>query len=212
MTEQGGGYLRDTHFQNTNPTGKIKISVAASLGMICGIAGFSLACTRIALGSGTDGCYLSFTPYSLVLFVLGIIVLILGIIRFVRTRRLAVLAISIILTGFIALSALNKMLLGYPKTKVANLQIKEFEWAIEAFQIDTSRLPTTSEGLDALVRNPENLIGWNGPYLRKEIPLDPWQRPFHYRNPGLHDPDTYDLWSDGIDGIEGTKDDITNFK
>ena len=181
--------------------------------VLCGITGFSLACNRISLGSSDDGCHLAIPLYLLVGFALCIIGLILGITILVRTGRLVVLVISIILIIFLALSAPSKMILGYPKARVAKLQIKEFEGAIELFQKDMSRLPKTDEGLDALVHNPGNIHGWKGPYLpEKEIPLDPWQRLFHYRNPGLHNPDSYDLWSDGKDGIEGTKDDIIRFK
>jgi general secretion pathway protein G len=96
------------------------------------------------------------------------------------------------------------------KTLIARLQISEFVDAIEQFQKDTSRLPTTAEGLDALVRNPRNLKGWQGPYLGKNIPLDPWGGKYIYKCPGDHG--GYDLYSYGPDWVAGNADDIVNWE
>lgn len=82
----------------------------------------------------------------------------------------------------------------------AQVQIELFGTALDQFRLDVGRYPVTAEGLEALRTNP-NLPGWDGPYLRKAIPLDPWGNPYHYRSPGEHG--EYDLWSYGADGAPG---------
>jgi general secretion pathway protein G len=63
------------------------------------------------------------------------------------------------------------------------------------------RYPTSEEGLKALREKPSGVEGWQGPYLPKEIPVDPWKRAYIYRSPGEHY--DYDLISNGLDGVEG---------
>ena len=52
---------------------------------------------------------------------------------------------------------------------------------------------------------------WEGPYLDSDLPLDPWDNPYQYVSPGIHNPDGFDIWSYGPDGINGTEDDIGNW-
>ena len=68
--------------------------------------------------------------------------------------------------------------------------------------------PTAEEGLDVLVGKPQNDAEEE---KNKERLRDAWHRRFQYRIPGVHHPDSYDLWSNGPDGIEGTEDDIKNW-
>lgn len=81
--------------------------------------------------------------------------------------------------------------------------------AVDMFEMDNGRFPTTEEGLNALRTNPASLPKWKGPYLKKE-PKDPWARPYIYKSPGTHNSD-YDLYSAGPNGIEGDNDDIGNW-
>ena len=67
-----------------------------------------------------------------------------------------------------------------------------------------------SGDLEALVNQPSNVTNWRGPYL-KSIPLDPWGNPYTYDYPGKHNPNGYDLLSNGKDGRAGTDDDINNW-
>ncbi len=91
--------------------------------------------------------------------------------------------------------------LGKGKQHAAKAQIELFGEALDQFRLDTGRYPTTSEGLEALIRNP-GVEGWDGPYLRKNVvPKDPWGRPYHYQSPGTHG--EYDLFSYGADGAPG---------
>jgi general secretion pathway protein G len=100
---------------------------------------------------------------------------------------------------------------GKAKDKVVLIQITEIEQALEKFAFDTGRFPNSSEGLDALLRNPGNFDSWEGPYLKKAPPNDPWGKPYSYRCPSTHGVD-YDLYSFGPDGIDGNEDDIGNWK
>src|SRR2546421_840771 len=77
---------------------------------------------------------------------------------------------------------------GEPGARVtaAKSGIAALSTAVNLFEIDAGRYPTTEEGLDALVRAPKSLSGWHGPYVEKRIPNDPWGRPYVYRCPGTH--------------------------
>jgi general secretion pathway protein G len=87
------------------------------------------------------------------------------------------------------------------KLKTAKAQIELFGTALDTFRLDTGRYPTTEEGLKALREKPSGLENWQGPYLPKEIPMDPWGKPYVYKSPGEHY--DYDLISYGLDGVEG---------
>jgi general secretion pathway protein G len=87
------------------------------------------------------------------------------------------------------------------KLKTAKTQIELFGSALDEFRLDTGRYPTTTEGLEALRTKPGSLANWEGPYLPKQIPMDPWGRPYLYTSPGQHGP--YDLVSYGADGASG---------
>lgn len=81
--------------------------------------------------------------------------------------------------------------------------------ALDMFELDNGRYPTTEEGLNALLHNPGSLPRWKGPYIKKE-PKDPWGKIYLYKFPGTHTQD-YDLYSAGPNGVEGDEDDIGNW-
>ncbi|MDA8106091.1 MAG: type II secretion system major pseudopilin GspG [Nitrospiraceae bacterium] len=89
---------------------------------------------------------------------------------------------------------------GAANQKAAKTQIEMLGSALDAFRLDVGRYPTTAEGLAALDTNP-GIEGWNGPYLKKALPNDPWKRPYQYQCPGTHG--EYDLLSYGADGAPG---------
>ena len=98
------------------------------------------------------------------------------------------------------------------KLKAAKAQIELLGTALDTFRLDVGRYPTTQEGLEALRTQPGGIEKWDGPYLKREVPLDPWGRPYSYRSPGEHGP--YDLLSygpDGAPGGEGDNRDITSW-
>jgi len=102
--------------------------------------------------------------------------------------------------------------LGKSKLKAAKAQIELMGTAMDSFRIDMDRYPTADEGIKALRVNP-GLDKWDGPYLRKEIPADPWGREYVYVYPGRHD--DFDLMSYGADGApggEGENQDVVSWK
>ncbi|HKI99097.1 MAG TPA: type II secretion system major pseudopilin GspG [bacterium] len=91
------------------------------------------------------------------------------------------------------------------KRAVARAQIEHFMTALDTYFIETGGFPTTQQGLKALRVAPQGVKGWNGPYLTKEVPEDPWGDPYVYRNPGRSG--GYEILSYGADGREGGSDD-----
>ncbi len=92
------------------------------------------------------------------------------------------------------------------RTDLANIEV-----ALDAFEVDCGRNPTTEEGLKALLEQPSSAIGWQGPYLKRGVPKDPWGNTYMYRCPGQHNTTGVDLYSYGPDGQEGGSDDIDNW-
>jgi general secretion pathway protein G len=93
----------------------------------------------------------------------------------------------------------------------ARTDIANIETSLDAFEIDCGRYPSTEEGLRALLELPAALAGWQGPYLKRGIPKDPWGNLYMYRCPGQHNTDGCDLYSFGPDGQEGGGNDIDNW-
>jgi len=82
--------------------------------------------------------------------------------------------------------------------------------ALDLYELDNGKYPSTEEGLAALISEPASAVKWKGPYLKRE-PLDPWGKRYSYISPGNHRGD-YDLFSCGPDGVEGGGDDVTNWE
>ncbi len=127
---------------------------------------------------------------------------------FTLIELIVVLVILGLLAAVVAPNVYKKLAKG--KDQIAKIQIAEFEGALQMYSFDVGRFPDSSEGLEALVRNPGNFDAWNGPYLAKELPKDPWGRPYVYRHPGMHG--EFDIFSYGADGIEGGEDDICSWR
>ena len=93
---------------------------------------------------------------------------------------------------------------GGAKQKTAKAQIELLGTALDSYRLDNGSYPSTEQGLQALRKKPSGVENWNGPYLPKEIPEDPWGNPYHYKQPGEHG--DYDLYSHGADGQPGGED------
>jgi general secretion pathway protein G len=91
--------------------------------------------------------------------------------------------------------------LGKSEVTVARAQIEAFSKALDTFRLDVGRYPATEEGLSALLVQPAGVTKWNGPYLKKDVPLDPWGHAYVYRAPGSKT--DFDLISYGRDGQPG---------
>ena len=94
----------------------------------------------------------------------------------------------------------------------AKSQITNFETALDLYEADNGVYPTTAQGLSALREEPSpKPRNWKGPYLKKDLPMDPWGKPYQYKAPGSHHPQGCDIWTMGPDGLDGTEDDIGNW-
>lgn len=122
---------------------------------------------------------------------------------FTLIEIIVVIAVVAILASLVSPMVFRNV--GDAKVTAARAQIEVLSLALDALRLDTDRYPTTEEGLRVLRVPPEAdaVRGWRGPYLRKEVPMDPWGRPYVYRSPGEANPGSYDLLSFGRDGEPG---------
>ena len=122
---------------------------------------------------------------------------------------LVVLVILTLVAGVIGPRVLDQ--LGGAKSKTAAVQIKELEQSLDLFKLDVGRYPSDAEGLRSLVERPGSANGWNGPYLKKDLPNDPWGAPYQYKFPGRNGaPDVFSFGGDGKAGGEGENADVHN--
>lgn len=102
--------------------------------------------------------------------------------------------------------------LGKSEVTIAKAQINAFEKALDTYRLDVGRYPTTDEGLAALLLAPPSVSSkWNGPYLKKAAPQDPWGHAYLYHSPGSNGEfDILSLGKDGQAGGTGQDADLTN--
>jgi len=118
---------------------------------------------------------------------------------FTLIEMLVVLVIITLLATLVGPKLFNK--LGSSKVKVAGAQIELLSSALDTYRLDMGDYPPTEQGLEALRHKPDNAALWDGPYLAKSVPLDPWGSPYHYKYAGKNGP--YALYSLGKGGVEG---------
>jgi general secretion pathway protein G len=108
--------------------------------------------------------------------------------------------------------------LGTAQDSAARSQIEMLGAAMDAYRLDNGRYPTSGQGQEALRGEPTaepRPRNWRGPYLRRDVPIDPWGNPYVYMSPGEANPQSYDLISlgaDGLDGGEGENADIHSWE
>jgi general secretion pathway protein G len=132
-----------------------------------------------------------------------------------RGFTLIEILIVVIIIGLLASLVGPKLFgkVGSAKLKTAKAQIELFGTALDAFRLDVGRYPTTEEGLKSLREKPSGVDTWQGPYLPKEIPVDPWGQPYIYKSPG--EQHEYEIVSFGLDkteGGEGENQDVVSWK
>ena len=124
--------------------------------------------------------------------------------------------VVVIILGILAATIIPQFMGATTDAKVgaAKAHIAELEAAIDRYNINMDRHPTSEEGLKVLVEPPPGEDKkWRGPYI-KMLRDDPWGHPYQYKSPGVHHATSFDLWSrgaDGADGGEGDNADIGNW-
>lgn len=118
---------------------------------------------------------------------------------FTLLELLVVMVIIGLLAGLVAPQYFDQI--GKSNIKIAKAQIESLGKALDQYRLDVGAYPSTEEGLDSLNARPQSQPRWSGPYLKKAVPLDPWDRPYVYRSPGEHG--EYDLYSLGKSGQPG---------
>lgn len=130
---------------------------------------------------------------------------------FTLLELLVVVAIIGLLAAYVGPKYYSQV--GKSEQSVAKSQVEAFSRALGTYRLDVGTFPTTEEGLGALLTKPAAATKWNGPYLDKAVPMDPWGRPYVYRSPGERGGD-FEIESYGKDGQpSGTGDaaDIANY-
>jgi general secretion pathway protein G len=123
---------------------------------------------------------------------------------FTLMEVLLVVAILIILAG-LATVAITRTY-GGARKNAAKLDINTLSQTMDAYYLDIGSYPPTLEGLVTLPDGLANPAKWNGPYLQKGLPVDPWGNQYQYTNEGEH----FKIWSNGADGQSGTEDDVSS--
>jgi general secretion pathway protein G len=118
---------------------------------------------------------------------------------FTLLELLVVIVIIGLLAGYVAPKYFAQV--GKSEVQVARAQIDALEKSLDQYRLDVRHYPSADEGLAALVAKPSSEAAWNGPYLKKAVPNDPWGKPYVYRTPGQRG--EFDLFSYGRDGKPG---------
>jgi len=126
---------------------------------------------------------------------------------FTLVELLLVLVILSILASVVVINVYKRP--EQARIAAAKADISTIDGCLESFNLDCGKFPTT---INDLIEQPSDVKNWQGPYLKKGLPKDPWGRDYQYANPGQHNTGSFDLWSNGPDGQPGTDDDIPNWK
>ena len=118
---------------------------------------------------------------------------------FTLLELLVVIVIIGMLVGYVGPKYFKQV--GKSQITVVRDQLHAFGQALDQYRLDTGHYPTTQQGMAALMEKPANETKWDGPYLKKAVPVDPWGTPYVYKQPGDHG--EYDLISYGKDGVPG---------
>jgi general secretion pathway protein G len=120
---------------------------------------------------------------------------------FTLLELLVVIAILGLLIGLVAPAVLRQ--LGNARTSVARQSIERIGSILDMYKLDVGSYPSSDQGLRALVEPPAGVANWNGPYVKGEVPVDPWNHAYVYRDPSTRGGHEYDLCSEGASGTGG---------
>jgi general secretion pathway protein G len=123
---------------------------------------------------------------------------------FTLIELIVVIAIIATLAAMVAPSIFSNV--SDARSSAAKAQIQVLSLALDAYRLDVFLYPTSEAGLAVLRTAPLEPLTraqWRGPYLRQEVPVDPWGRPYLYRSPGAVNPESFDLYTLGRDGQPG---------
>jgi general secretion pathway protein G len=122
---------------------------------------------------------------------------------FTLVELLVVMVILVLLASAVTLIVVKRV--EEAKHAKAVTDVESIGNAMDQFYLHCGRYPSSDEGLGALRAKPQSddLSNWSGPYIKREVPLDPWGKPYNFNSPGDHNPESYDLYSLGRDGKEG---------
>jgi general secretion pathway protein G len=132
---------------------------------------------------------------------------------FTLIEILVVIAVIAILASLVAPSVFRHV--DTAKDVTAQAQVEMLGAALDAYRLDNGHYPSSAQGLQALRVQPQGMPSarnWRGPYLRKDVPLDPWGAAYIYRCPGEVNPGSFDLLSYGSDGKAGGEGDAADVK
>lgn len=113
---------------------------------------------------------------------------------------LVVVAIIGLLAAFVGPRLFGNV--GKSEVTTAKAQIEAFSRALDSYRLDVGKFPDSEQGLQALVTKPADAARWNGPYLQKDVPVDPWGHAYLYKRPGPNQKD-FEVVSLGRDGAPG---------
>ena len=136
----------------------------------------------------------------------------------VRRRRdgFTLMEVLLVLIILVVLAALSVGVFTGTRKKAneqaTRAQIGALETPIDTFQMHCNQYPNSLADLRQSPSDAAMAKNWGGPYLKKAVGVDPWGNPYQYLTPGKHNTDTYDIWSHGPNGQDGTEDDIGNWE
>ena len=122
------------------------------------------------------------------------------------------LLIVMVIMGLLAALVGPRMFgkVGKSKQNAARSQMALFETALDTYRLDVGKYPSSDQGLQALRTKPSGEEKWDGPYLPKSVPKDPWGHPYIYRRLDNGEVEIISMGADGSEGGEGEDKDISN--